>query len=49
MAVSEQYKVIWKNIDTVRLNTERIKEEKPEIYRDFSNATSQRRLIIKAA
>lgn len=49
MAVSEQYKVIWKNIDTVRLNTERIKEEKPEIYRDFSNAISQRRLIIKAA
>lgn len=49
MAVSGQYKVTWKNVDTVRLNAERIKEERPEIYRDFSGVTSYRRLTIKAA
>ena len=48
-AVSDSYRVTWSNVDTARLDTKRIKAEKPEIYRDFVKVTSSRRLTIKAA
>ena len=49
IAASDCYRVSWANVNTARLDTRRLKAEKPEIYRDFAKVTSSRRLTIKAA
>ncbi len=49
LAASDRYRVSWTNVDTSRLDTKRLKAEKPEIYQDFAKVTSSRRLTIKAA
>ena len=49
IASSDCYRVSWTNVDTARLDTKRLKAEKPEIYQDFTKTTSSRRLTIKAA
>ena len=49
LASSDRYRVSWTNVDTARLDTKRLKVEKPEIYQDFAKITSSRRLTIKAA
>jgi len=49
LASSDRYRVSWTNVDTARLDTKRLKAEKPEIYQDFAKITSSRRLTIKAA
>lgn len=49
LAVNEKYRVSWANVDTPKLDTKRIKEERPEIYRDFVRTTTSRRFSIKAA
>lgn len=49
MAVSSRYQVIWSNLENVRLDTKRIKEERPEIYKDFLNVTASRRFTVKVA
>ena len=49
LASSDRYRVSWANVDTARLDTKRLKAEKPEIYQDFAKVTSSRRLTIKAA
>lgn len=49
IAASDKYRVSWTNVDTARLDTKRMKAEKPEIYQDFVKVTSSRRLTIKAA
>lgn len=46
-ASSDRYRVTWANVDTSRLDTKRLKEEKPEIYRDFLKVSTSRRLSIK--
>lgn len=48
-ASSERYRVSWSQIETVRLDTKRIKEELPEIYQNFSSVTQSRRFTVKAA
>ena len=48
-ASNGRYRVTWGNVDTARLDTKRIKEEQPEIYRDYLKVTSSRRFQIKAA
>lgn len=48
-ASSERYRVSWSQIETVRLDTKRIKEELPEIYQKFSSVTQSRRFTVKAA
>lgn len=48
-AFSERYRVSWSQIETVRLDTKRIKEELPEIYQKFSSVTQSRRFTVKAA
>ena len=48
-AASDRFLVSWSNVDTRRLDTKRIKEERPEIYEEFSKVTSTRKLSIKAA
>lgn len=48
-ASSERYRVSWSNIETTRLDTKRIKEEKPELYQDYAKISLSRRFQIKAA
>lgn len=49
VAVSDRYRVTWANVETGRLDTKRIKAERPDIYKDFLNVTSSRRFTVKAA
>lgn len=48
-AFNDQYRISWASVETARLDTKRIKAEKPELYRDFLNITSSRRFAVKAA
>ena len=48
-AFNERYRITWTNVDTARLDTKRVKEEKPEVYRQFMQTTSSRRFTVKAA
>jgi len=48
-AFNDAYRVTWKGVESVRLDSARIKEERPEIYRDFSSSTTSRRFVVRAA
>lgn len=49
LARSGSYRILWGNVESTRLDTKRLKEEKPEIYRDYAKTSSSRRFEIKAA
>lgn len=49
LAMSGRYRVSWGNVDTTRLDTKRIREEKPEIYEDYATVSHSRRFEVKAA
>ncbi|MDD3416095.1 MAG: YqaJ viral recombinase family protein [Lachnospiraceae bacterium] len=49
MATSDGYRVSWSNVETARLDTKRIKQEKPEIYQDYAKISTSRRFQVKAA
>ncbi len=48
-ACSGSYRVTWANTDTTRLDTEKIRAERPDIYHDFGKTTSCRKFSVKAA
>lgn len=48
-AVSDCYRVSWGNIDLVRLDSQRIRAERPEIYADYGKPSHYRRFEVKAA
>jgi len=48
-AASGSFKVSWGNVETTRLDTKRIREERPEIYRDYAKVSVSRRFQVKAA
>lgn len=48
-ARSGQYRVSWKNIDALKLDTKRIRQERPEIYEDYGKLSHSRRFEVKAA
>ena len=48
-ANSERYRVTWSNVNSMKLDTSRIKSEKPEIYADYAKASSYRKFTVKAA
>lgn len=48
-AVSDKYRVSWSNVESTRLDTKRIRQEKPEIYQDYAKVSTVRRFQIKAA
>ena len=48
-AFSDRYSVTWGNMESVRLDTKRIKKERPELYRDFAITASSRKFTVKAA
>ena len=49
LASSSNYRVSWSSVETTRLDTKRIREEKPELYQDYAKVSSSRRFQIKAA
>lgn len=49
MASSDRYRVSWSTVESTRLDTKRIKEEKPEFYQDYAKISSSRRFQVKAA
>lgn len=49
LAQSGNYRVSWSNVDSTRLDTKRIREEKPELYADYSTVSHCRRFEVKAA
>ena len=49
MALRNRYRVTWGNLESVRLDTKRIKKERPELYRDFAMTASSRKFTVKAA
>lgn len=48
-AESGCFRVSWKNIASTKLDTKRIKEEKPEIYASYGKVSCSRRFEVKAA
>ncbi len=48
-AESGNYRVSWGNVESTRLDTKRIKQERPEIYREYARVSTSRRFQIKAA
>lgn len=48
-ADSGNYRVSWSSVETTRLDTARLKAEKPDIYRDYAKVTASRRFQVKAA
>ena len=48
-ATSDRYRVSWGNVDSMRIDSQRIKTEKPEIYADYAKPSHYRRFKVKAA
>ena len=48
-AVSQKYSVSWSNVDSVRLDTKKLKSDKPELYREYARPSSTRRFEVRAA
>ena len=49
LASSESFRVSWKNIDSKKLDTKRIREERPELYSDYGKVSHSRRFEVKVA
>lgn len=48
-AANDRYRVSWSNVETTRLDTKRIRQEQPEVYRAYAAVSTSRRFQIKAA
>ena len=48
-AANERYRITWAPVSTARLDTKLLKEEEPEIYREYLKTTSTRRFTVSAA
>jgi len=46
-AVAGAYKLYWTNVTRSRLDTEKMKEEAPEVYARFAKPTTSRRFLMK--
>ena len=40
-------KVTWKSNDVTRFDSKRFKQEEPELFKKYSNTTSERKFLIK--
>lgn len=49
VAENDSYRVSWKAFCSNKLDVERLKAEKPEIYEEFTKQTTARRFTVKAA
>lgn len=48
-AVNDKFKVTWKNTETRRLDVERLKQERPDIYAEYCQMQRSRRFVVKTA
>lgn len=48
-AESSHYRVSWRNVESTRLDTGRIRQERPEIYQDYAKVSMARRFQVRAA
>ena len=48
-AASDSYRVSWSSVQSTRLDTKRMKEEQPDIYRDYAVQSVSRRFQIRVA
>ncbi len=48
-AICDSYQIDWKNVFTSKLDVERIKAERPDIYKDYIKQTQSRRFAVKTA
>lgn len=48
-AICDNFQIDWKNVFTSKLDVERIKTERPDIYQDYIKQTQSRRFAIKSA
>lgn len=48
-AENENFRVMWKNVCSERLDEKRLKEEQPEIYEAYRKSINSRRFSVKAA
>ena len=48
-ATADGYRVSWVSAESQRLDTKRLKEEEPDIYRRYSTTSSSRRFMVKPA
>ncbi len=46
-AISDSFKVLWKNALTSRLDTQKLKEELPDIYERFCKKIESRRFMVR--
>lgn len=49
VGISGNYRVTWSSVDTMRLDTKRMRQERPDIYNDYAKSSSSRRFQVKAA
>lgn len=49
VASSTSYRVTWKNTATSKLDVERLKLERPDIYKNYCKVTNSRRFLVKAS
>lgn len=49
MAENEHYRVSWKSVLTNRIDSARLKEEQPEIYKQYQKSSQSRRFQVIAA
>lgn len=48
-AVGGDYRIHWSNVESTKIDTKRLKTERPDIYREFSKEVKSRRFQILAA
>lgn len=49
VGISDRFRVTWTEFESQRIDTERLKKEQPEIYRNYSKIQKSSRLSIQAA
>ena len=48
-AQNPKYRVSWSNVETLRIDSRRFKEEQPDLYSRFAKPSHSRRFTVKAA
>lgn len=48
-AVGDCYQVTWSGVDSARLDTTKLKKERPEIYQSYVHVSHTRSFTVKAA
>ena len=49
VALEADYKVSWSNFEQSRLDTKKLKEEKPDIYKEYCKVSTNRRFTVSHA